>query len=448
MATEIWVRNPVTCIRECAELLVPMIAWDRGTLHKLRIDPTKHIESHYPSAVPYRILLIGDQGSAELRPGHGFNNPAAVYPTWVYGEHTINDLERMLRRQVIPNGRTPDETGVQGQEHRVVISYAPAARTSAGTALISALSDLQFEYPDAIIHYHNTASYRVAFGVGLRSADLDPIADSKKGRIRLPNGRSVVWEQAPDYGLWCKLIGFRPADMSVLQNRTKFNIKSMQWASKNYMSEDAFRVKPLTSSEQIEFDWSSAAATMPTTKRAFPKGKKLSPGDKWLCDSCSIAKSCKLFRDGGVCAISDTETAGLARYFRTRDSDQIIDGLGRIMEKQLERAERGLESEEADPTGELNPEVTKILKSVFSDGVKLAKLVNPSLNGGTRVNIANINGATPAVGPATTNALVAGVIAEIEAMGVRRDEIDPVMVAEYLASNHRVAIEAAAHERE
>ena len=436
---EVWFRNPLTYIRECAELAVTNIAWDRGLLQKNRIDPIKHAEAHLASVVQYRILLIGDQGTAELRRGHDKSNPFAVYPTWEYGAETIGRLERMLATQELPSGATPDECGVEGQEHRVVVIRPPNANTSPGKAFISLLRELQFEYPKAIIHYHGTYSFRVAFGQGFGAADIDPVSDSAKGRIVLGSGRKLAWEDAAEYTTWIALSGFRHSELAVARNRTMFNMKSAQWAALNFDEQDAFRVRP----GNVEVDTQSAVPVTLTTRKARGHRAKAADGDKFLCDRCSLAPTCRYQREGGVCVIPDSETSGLARYFKSRDSDEIIDGLGRLMEKKIARAERGMAFEEAAPDEPPSPEVTRILKDVFDSGVKLAKLVNPNLAGGTKVGVF-VNG-VPAgqvgSGAAVTEAaLVSAAVAELEAKRIDRADIDAEMVTQYIIKKNRTAL--------
>jgi hypothetical protein len=421
--TEVWFRNPVTYIRECAEMLTPNIVWDRGLLRKNRIDAQRHVEVHLPSVVDYRLLLVGDQGSAELRRGYGLSSPYAVYPTWEYGQDTIPELESMLRTQVTPRGPTPDECGVPGQEHRVVVIRPPDARTKIGDAFYLTLSQLQLEYPDAIVHIHGTYSFRILFGLGLASGDWDPHEDARRGRIVLGSGRKIPHEDAPSHAGWTALSGFRSADLAIARNRTMFNIASANWAGMNYSSTDKWRVRP-----------GSGPVTSVRDTRKIPVA-----GDKIACDHCSLAPTCKLHRDGGVCVVEGSDTSALAKYFKTRDSGSIIDGLGRLIETQLHRAEKGLEAEKV--SDELDPEVTKILKHVFDGGVKLAKLVDPNLAGGTKVGIFVGGNGAGAVGPTTPNAMVAAVIAELEAQGIERADIDMETVATYIAATNRPAIE-------
>lgn len=443
MSAELWIRNPLTCIRELAELCVPNIAWDRGYAYKNRLDPQRHVEVHYPRAVDYRILLVGDQGTAELRRGHSIDNPFAVYPTWEYGEQTIPELEQILAVPPTPRRTGPmDERPVAGQEHRVVIARCPPANWVEGKALHKTLDELREDYPDAIMHMHGTYSWRVAFGRGFQAADIDPVAEARRGRIVLPTGRSILYEQAPDYIQWVSLLGFTVGDLRNPQQRTKFNVKSAAWAAKNWNEDVSFLSKGRNANVNPE-----AVSPVPikTRNRMRPAGDPL-PGDKLSCDHCSLARSCKYFREGGVCTLPDSDGSELARHFKTRDSEKIIEGLGKLLAGQSKRLARGTEAEEANPGAGLDPEVTKIEGQLFTNAVKLAKLVDPALAaaGASRIQINNVqSGGALQSGHQTPAQLMAEVVRELEASGVARDEITPAMVAEFITGENRKAIEAA-----
>lgn len=416
--------------------MVPNIVWDRGFARKNRLDPQRHLELHYPSQVDYRLLLVGDQGAAELRRGHPFEAPYAVYPAWEYGVQTIPELEQMFAHQELPDGPVPDERGVEGQEHRVVIINPPDLKTRIAKAFISTLRELIFEYPDVIVHYHGTYSFKT-FGFGFGAVDIDPVIDARKGRVRLGSGRIIPWEQAPSWIQWVDMLGYSVGDLKIARNRTMFNIRSAQWAAKHFNENLTFK-----SRGPHEVNPDAIEHQPPTTRNIRRYNKPAQEGDKLACDSCSLANTCKYYRDGGVCAIPDTDGAGLARYFKTRDSGQIIDGLGRLLEKQAQRFQKGLDNEDASE--ELDPEVTKIGNSVFQNGVKLAKLVNPSLSQpSVQVGIMMGNGNAGQVGPVTPQAMMAAAVAEIEASGVDREDITYQMIVEHITGQQRKAIDAA-----
>lgn len=374
------------------------------------------------------------------------SRPAAVYPAWVYGEQGWDDLEEMLQNPVGEDdwrckprrSRPADETPVFGQEHRVVLIDVPGQGTAIGKGAMRVLTKLQQGYPDAIMHLHGAYGYQSAFGKGLAAADVDPRAEASKGRVTLGSGRSLPWEHAAEFAQWVHLNGFTLGDLSVPRNRCIFNIKSALWAGDHFHENINFRSR--------RFKYHSVSPDDPEffarpTKRAMAHRIKPKPFDKIACDSCSLRASCKYHREGGICSIPESEMAELAKFFKTRDSDTIIEGLGELMAIEADRVQRGIERETADDV--LDPEVTKIVHGMMNAGVKLAKLVNPALAaaGAPRTNVL-IQNQLPAGQP---NVLMAAAVAELEARGISRDEITSEMVLAVM-TGQPLAIEATATE--
>lgn len=440
MATECWFRNPHSYIRECAELLVRNIAWDRGTLHKYKIDPNRHIELYYPAEVDYRLLAIGEQGAAELRRGRTMQNPAAVYPVWVYALDGLEVLEEMLAQPIGLSERAcreskgpPDERPVLGQEHRVVITSLPSANTGPGRQIIRHLIDLQHEYPESILHLHGPTTFRIAFGLGFRSADIDVRTAASKGSVQLANGKHIRHEDAVKFQQWVTLTGMSMADLAVARNRCMFNMISAQWAADHWAENVRFAI---TQRHSGDHEMLPAEVTKPYRAPAVGDRAPAVGGDRFLCDTCSLQSTCKYYRHQGVCSVPDAEPASLARFFKTRDSDLIIEGLGTLLAAQSRRLESGMAAEQFD--GELDPEVTKVINSLFTNGVRLAKLVDPRLAAaGAPKTLVQIN-----QGPTTANALMAGIIAELEARGTPRGEITTEMVHDLLASPKAIDVES------
>lgn len=429
MSTEVWFRNPDNYIRELVEVGVGNIVWDRGLLVKKSIDPDKHAALYYGRAIPFRVLVVGTQGTAELDIEHSMKKPKAVYPTWAYGEE-VELLEEMVEspvgneeRYCLDTSVPPDERPVFGQEHRVVITDLPLANTGQGRQFMRFLKELQEDHPECIIHVHGLYSYRIAFGMGYKASDVEPRTVAQKGKIILPSGKDELYERAIQHPKWITQLGFKVADMSVPRNRCMYNIKSALWAGEHYAELYKFRV---VGQRGVVPDTTSSDADYkpPETKSHMLTPKKAGPGDKFLCDTCSLQLDCKYFRDGAVCSVPGAEPTELARYFKTRDSDQIIDGLGTLMAAQTRRLERGLAEEEDFG---LDPEVTKMMGQLFEQGVKLAKLLNPDLRGGAKVNV-NVNGGAAQVQFGNPKQFIAGIIRELELQGIPRDKITPQMI--------------------
>jgi hypothetical protein len=435
--TEVWFRNPVAYIRELVECEQGNIAWDRGVLIKRKIDPLAHASLYFGRQVPYRVLAVGPQGTAEYRADDKWERPTAVYPTWQYGEDAalLEDMIENPAGQTMSacNAKVPgDEKPVWGQEHRVVVIGLPSSNAGPGRKMLRYLKELQECNPQCILHLHGLYGFRPAFGMGFASADVDPRAAAAKGKVHMPSGSEMKFEETVKHAHWVKQLDMLPVDLKVPRNRCIFNIRSACWAGKNYGEMFAFRLngktdyKPDTTTPDAEYK-------PPQTLTPFlNKNQKALPGDKVQCNVCSLQLNCKHFRNGAVCSLPDAEPKRLADYFHTRDSSQIIDGLGILMSAGTNRLEQGMRYEEID--GELSPEVTKMINSLFSQGVQLAKLVDPSLRPGIKVNVGVNGNAAVQINQGSQKSLVAGIIRQLEAQGIKREDITPRMVEGVLAS--------------
>lgn len=431
MGTEPWFRNPDNYIRELVEAGECRIAWDRGILVKRHLDPIKHASLFFGQAFPWRALCIGSQGTVEYRNGDKLNKPTAVYPTWEYGEDA-SMLEEIVASPIgqvreICDDRTipPDERPVFGQEHRVVISNIPAGHTGPGKRFLLYLRDLQQEYPDCIIHVHGLYSWRMAFGMGLRAADVSPRESAQKGRVNLPSGKEEKFEHVQRHPQWVTVLGFKPADLAIPRNRCIYNIRSAVWASANYELLYKFQVhggqdKPV---DHTSSDAESVSTRSETVSPFTGKTSKPQEGDQFFCNTCSLQDKCKYYREGAVCSVPGAEPRKLASFFKTRDSDTIIEGLSTLVAAGATRVEKGMREEEA--FGEMNPEVTKGINQVFAQGVQLAKLVDPNLRSPKVAVQVNGGQAAVAVGGSNPKQLVAAAIRELESRGIPRDKITP-----------------------
>lgn len=426
MTTQPWFRNPDLYMRELVEVGATTIVWDRGYAHKKRVDPYRHAELYFPADVEYRLLLTGDQGTAELRRGHDMSKPFAVYPTWEYGQ-PWEVLEEIVARNV---GDDPhvcgdksvpvDERPVLGQEHRVVIIRPPIANSGPGRKFFIDLRNLQLEYPDTIIHVHGVYSYRVAFGMQFASADIECRTLARAGKVALPTGKEMKYEQTMRCPQWITLLGFNVSDLKVPRNRCMYNIKSAMWAAEHFDS--VIRVKTRGGHR---VDPTSVSPPPATTSAAITKGSA-AEGDKYLCDTCSLSNSCKYYRSGSVCAVPGSEPASLARMFGSRDADTIVSALGGVLSAQAARMERGMADELE--YGELDSEVTRIATLLVKGGKDLAKLLDPSLRAGPTTAIQINQGGQVAVGSVSPGQVVAGIVAELEARGFQRKDITPAMI--------------------
>lgn len=435
MATEVWFRNPHNYIRELVEVGAGNIAWDRGKLAKSRIDPYRHAETYFGQAkTDWRLLLIGTQGTAEYRHGDR-DNPVGVYPTWDASSEPLELLEEMMQYPIGDDGDAcndptlpADERPVSGQEHRVVVTDLPNMGTGPGKALGRKLKELQEDYPECILHIHGTYGWRLCFGMGFASVDIDPRTNAGKGKINLPTGKEIIAEKAVLTPQWISLLGMTIPQISrEPRMRCIYNIKSAMWAGEHFMENIVFQSRG-SNTPDIESPKAAPATTNNGTIFTRPN-LPVQPTDKINCNTCTLADHCKYYREGSVCSVPGSEPASLSRYFGTRDSETIVAGLAELQKLSARRLEKGIRDE--DLMGELDPEVTKIVNQLFTNGEKLAKLVDPTLRQGPQVQV-NVGGAVGAAA-ATPNQLVGGIVRELEARGIPRSQITPEMIQNFIA---------------
>ena len=397
-------------------------------LVKKRIDPVQHAKLYFGEDADVEILAIGTQGTAHLDLQNGLDRPKAVYPTWEYGEN-FNVLEEMVSSPIgfdadACSAAVPlDERPVVGQPHRVVVTSLPNAQLGANRPFYRNLRELQEEYPDCILLLHGSYSYRVMFGMGFGAADVDPRTDAANGKVNLPNGKTLAYARTVGQLQWVNLLGMSVTDLKVPSERCVFNIKSAIWAGDHFT--ENLKVKTRGS---VTADPDAPMTLIPVTS-SFRSDKRVEAqeGDMIECDSCSLSDTCKLYREGAVCSVQGTEGNALAKMFQSRDSSKIIDGLGTVLAAQTNRLQRGMESEEE--FGELDSEVTKMMNSIFGNGIKLAKLVDPTLS---KPLVQINNGKVSAVAGSSPKELGAAVIAELERQGFTRDQITPQMFEQML----------------
>lgn len=468
MISEVWAKNPKFYIRECRDTDTRLFAWDRGTARKYSTDPQRFALA-WLGDVDFRALLIGDQGAAEVDRTHNIINPAAVYPVWSYGLASLQLLERWmardctaeLRERALKKGCPPDEVPVLGQERRVVITRMPGLTTRLGQDFLTMLGEMQRDYPECILHVHGYTTNRW-IRVGIRSGDIDPRPLAAGGRVILPTGNVIEIEKAFENRKWISLIGMKVPDLRVARNRCMFNIQASKLAAL-HAGPDASPMD-LISRDVVDNDdlrsilnGESLEQSVKPLKLAQIRGARKPAaeellGDRFYCEACSYAKSCRAFQVESICSLPDADSAELARHFKTRDSSTIIEGLGHLIEGGIERFLEGRELETA--TGRLDPHVTDMQKQLFAQGVTLAKLVDPKLRTGALVQVNGGNGQIN-VGSAggeqrTINARVGEAYAALQEAGVPESMITEAMLERVMKSGtdssvlERILIEEAA----
>lgn len=486
--TEMWFRNANGYVKELAEAGEYWLSWDYGLVKKTRLDPVKVCELYFGMDKVWRIIIVAEWGAAEYRPGDMYGAPSAVYPVFTYGD-SQEILEEMLAEpwgsdaQLCsnPNDELADRVPIMGQEHRVVITEMPNMRDSRSRGFLRFLAAKQQEYPECIIHLHGLSAFRPMFAYPFRAVDFEARTTAQGGRVCMPNGSIIPYERTANQPQWLKLMNCTVGDLAIPRNRSIFNIRSASWAAKYFRSSLRFRVgrtggngisfpgmgnedtvdqadddisvllrakeeelRRRVADGEISDPTGALSATRPapvdikSSDRDYSPGTvgsnssfknmKYGPGDRVTCDSCSVANSCKVYREGSVCNVPKSPGEKLAKAFSSRDSSQIIDGLGNLLAMQSVRLGEAMDDE--NDFGEKNPEVTKMMNSLFANGTKLAKLIDPSLNGaGTTVNVGVGAGGAAQVTTGNPNTVMAQIVRVLEDKGIPRDQITSDMVA-------------------
>jgi hypothetical protein len=411
--TDLWWRNPAGDIHEMVEVGVQNIAWDRGVLRKRRIDPGKFSDLYFGKGTKWRSLLVGDQGTAELTPeAPSVRESKILYPTWEYGLNPLHELEDWVTKNPDPS-----------QEHLVFVTRPPPIQHIEGRRFLIYLQDLNEDSP-AKIHLHGLYGFRAMFGRGFGSVDYEPKQLARMGKVVLPMGKEVLFEDAWFYyPKWVLRANMANHDLSVPRNRCIFNIRAALWAADNWNSDVELSSKQF---EAVSADEFLSGVTKVEKPKRNPRPK---PGDMIECNSCSLQFSCKLFRAGRLCTVPLSEGSKIAKHFKTANVEDALDGLAEIIDIDAERTARAIAVENS--TDEFDPEVSKMINNLWKKGSEYVKILQPK---GPLVSINNTNatltGAAAAELTGTTDEhqLVAAAFAKLERAGWPRAEITEEVV--------------------
>lgn len=453
MSTEVWLRNPNLYIRDALANGYNRFVFDRLIVSKSKQDVCSYMREMclgVRSDVQY--MLIGPQGAAHYDLFSTHQKPKAVYPVWnpTMGLGVLQDMmespagdEDPARFASIPEGLRP----VPGQDHRVIISKPGDSREKLVQKLLADIEMLSTEYPDCKLHLFNMNDFQTMFDYGYHSVDFAPTGlgiGMASLRMWLPNGivlHEVDKPEWPAFEEWMNLLGFQLRQLA--QSRrvlVNYNIASVHWAAKYFNSQLKINMKwkptldeagvPLVYFKPKQVRTTHYGRAVKAAYRlALMKESSEKGADFMLCDWCAFRATCRLVRVNSVCIYKGADTVPLADAFGSRSADRIITGLSDLLKKQADRTERAIEEEAIE--GKNDNDVTKQINSLFRNGVLLAKLLDPTLNGkGTTVNVGvAVNGASAAaVAASSPRQLVSAAIAALEEQGFARADITPDMI--------------------
>ena len=450
---ELWVRDPLDYLGVILETPWATVrtVWTSKFLLDTGISPRKALDILLPAG-NWEALALDDDWAYFMT---GKDRKTRKWPRWTYGDSlkTLMELFGSGKRFVV------DFPGldVPKKERDDFENY---------------YHNFQRACPDAKPHIHGAVAYSKSIGLHPYSCDLDPTHLPDRDSVQLPNGRLVReyelkrilnpnadMKTKKEHQYWLKMIGYSSFhQVAEYVDKVRFEFASMAWAIQYWDTiTDATihgipRVQTPTSytDEELDKSFLERLSEMSGPDAVYrPKGnadrgswswygRKPLPTDRIACDTCSLADVCRAFRQGSVCAVPGTEGESLQKRFGTRSSSSIISGLQDLMKINTTRIERALDAEEQtyqEDKGSLDPELTKLIDKTIQHGEKVAKLIDPRLRPGpaAQVLINNQNGSGQnQLAHATPQQMTAAVVRELEARGVKREDITPEVINDHV----------------
>jgi hypothetical protein len=444
---DLYHRNPHNYIKELLEVDETDMVWDRGLLAKRRINPVLFAQQWLGTGRSYKFLTVGNGTCAQYSGG---TRPDAVYPAWRWGEPSAQIIDcienpwgenrKYTEDKNIPVFHRP----VFGQRHMVVISELPPQSHLVGKNARAWLIQLAKKYPEVDLYLHGSYSFPAMFCGAFKAGDYDGRTDASMGNVRTEKGKFLTGEKQLEYHELLRPMGYTLTELRVPRNRCMFNIKAVRWASTHWNMDFKTQVIRIAG-QKVDTTSSDADWTQPAAGSILRAAKTGNDNDCVLCDYCSLFSKCSYYREGAVCTVPGSDdTRRLAEMFTTRNSDDIIKGLGAILATQSDRVQKAIDKEdrllEADPALGLDPKINTMLNSIFKNGVSLAKLVDPSLNPGVRVQV-NVGAeeAAKQINAANPKQFVTAAIAQLEAKGIPFEDITEQMIEDLM--KNQLAIE-------
>lgn len=445
---DLWIMQSNRFLQTALEEGFRKFAWHMHQAIKSRWEILSWLRSETAAYGPIDVMIIDDSGAAEYNTFSNYLHPKAVYPAWTAQDMNWDELVWLMKNPVGQNFDMCNDPNIPtemrpvfGQDHKIVVHTLPKAGVERQT-FISQLHALQKGYPDVIIHLSGVTRFSDLFGLSFKSVDYLPISVAVNGmytgNVHLPTGKKLGYDNVYDrrYADWFKLVGMDQIDVISNEGKTLFCLRSARWANKNFERVTPFVSKrgnakfPAVEVMSGMHEVSDQNFILPAARRRLMRnlGLDTTELDMFTCDTCILHNACKLYREGSVCTVKGSEAVALADSFGTRNAQVIIGGLTELLKRNAERLEDAMAREEEE--GELDPNVTALGDKVFNQGVKLAKLIDPSLAGGAKVqvNVGVAGSANVSVGQSNSKELMASIVAELEAAGIPRDKIDGDMI--------------------
>lgn len=461
---QVWVRRPWSARQLFTEHPYSRFVFTPADLSRNRLNPDVLLRRMLPPGMDYEYMLL-DRRAALLHSSARYNDadyePRRI-PTWAATE----DPDMLLR--LCASRRYP----------RIVVGWFPRGVEvrERNWRVLQFLHRVGAEFPDVKLHLSGSRVFRHMFGLNFSSVDYEPVSEALSHRVVLPNGKLATMSTWPKNMKWIHVLGFSTSELLTKDGRVRFNMMSALWAAEHWRDAEpipatsgearktdplgvlSLRAKrqwtPLRGSSELrqqfrtpwlDPDLFGQTSPDPDEPYAFAEpviGAEMVPvshpveiagsRDKILCDSCSLAPKCRVFREGSVCIVSSSPTSRLAESFGTRDTETIKGVLGEILARQVERYERSAvrfrDDDESDITDlKRAKHLMDMENSLVRSTETFMKILDPSFR---ESNVPSISSTTMHV--YNPQVLVADVVRQLEASGVARSQLTPEMIQKAL----------------
>lgn len=432
---DIWFRNPRYYWEQLQDEGVRSICFDQAYCSKRRIDPLVWMRTHFGRNEQWRVLRVGSY-TAPMWTDLSGDQPAAVWPVWSAVSDTWNGLEKLADSPISerPEQMLLDRINrpVPGQDHVIVVTDLPNAQELAGKQFFRDLSEFQEEHMDCTLYLHGLYSFATLFGLEFQMGDHESREWAANKIVALPGGGKLMdISKMRETPFWADLMGFKVRELETSPDaRCRFNIRSAVWAATYFKRYTKFGFGQRGAANDPEIHKKILESKSIYTRRLVAR-----PGDRVVCDDCSLWLACKYYREGDVCIVGGTSTKKIADLFGTRSTENITTGLTKLMALQLDRVDAAREHEDAtiDEDG-LDPNLTKLIDSIFKNGLELLAITDPAFRKGAAGKVQlNISGQTVQVDEEDAKKqLVQDAVKAIEASGTARKDITAAMVQDYV----------------
>lgn len=431
---DLWFANPFRYDRHLFEMGESQVLLTWLQLKKKKKTARNYMRQNF-HGLPWKVYVNSGRMTYLQDYTCGEEEIKGSWPTWSFKTFDLKELRDLIlnpwsEREPDPNA-TWYERPVSGQPHRIFIEDVKISQRKKRLKL----TEIQRAFPEVELFIMPTigANMNLLFGCGFTAGCIDMMGmrSINQNSIFLPNGRCVKWENIPLYKDEINYFGFDATEVQDADFGMMFCIASYRYAAHHWDDPTGmFANRTINGGDYYNPTMYAGALSYKNAKHFKPEEVK--PTDKLLCDSCSLWRKCPVYRTEEVCALPGSETGKLAKLALSRNADDVVEMLASIVSKQAERVEQKIDDEKFLEAG-FDKNIDKMLNNVFKNGVQLAKLRDPSLGRAPLVQInAGPQTQQAAVAAADPRALASQVISEIEATGVKREDITEEMIEQHL----------------